>query len=297
MSHGLILAAIDAEPAATAVLRTTFGAASALGTPIRVLSVLEPLPRLLPGRDIAVLSYISEERERLTALHNELRARMAGEAAAATITFCMSAGGAAATIRAAASEWGARLVVLGHGRRALIDRAFGAGVALKVARDAPAPVLVVPNDAPARPSSIIALVDFSRASRSAAHLAADLANEGGTLHLLHTSPEVNKSLIDDREWRTVYETGACDLAGALREELLTRRPDLRVNVLVRAGHPAESALALADETHAQLIATGRHTHDLFERLVLGTVSTSVLQSARCAVLVAPPLPDDATASP
>jgi nucleotide-binding universal stress UspA family protein len=297
MRHGVILAAIDAEPSATTVLRAAVGAAAALDAPIRVLSVIEPLPKLFPGRDIATQPYVAAERERLAALHAQLREQAAQLGHSASLSFCTTMGEAAASIREAASEWGAPLVVIGYGRRALIDRAFGAGVALKVARDAPSPVLVATQDMPARPSSVIALVDFSAASSCAAYLAADLAAAGGRIQLLHTTPTLNESLVEESEWRTIYETGARDLLEKLQDRLSSRRPDVNIEVCVRAGHPAETAISVATATQAQLLTMGRHAHDLFERLVLGTVSTAVLQHASCAVLVAPPLSCYAFESP
>jgi nucleotide-binding universal stress UspA family protein len=297
MRHGVILAAIDAEPSATSVLRAAVGAAAALDAPIRVLSVIEPLPRVFPGPDIAAQPYVAAERERLAVLHTKLREEAEQLGHSSSLSFCTTVGDATARIREAASEWGACLVVVGYGRRALIDRAFGSGVALKVARDSPSPVLVAPQDTPAHASSVIALVDFSAASLCAAHLAADLAAQGGTIQLLHTTPALNRSLVEESEWRTIYETGARDLLEKLRDRLSARRPDVNVEVCIRAGHPAETAIGLATATKAQLITMGRHAHDLFERLVLGTVSTAVLQHASCAVLVAPPLSCYAFESP
>jgi nucleotide-binding universal stress UspA family protein len=63
------------------------------------------------------------------------------------------------------------------------------------------------------------------------------------------------------------------------------------------GEPADELVAFAEQQHADMIATGAHGRSAIGRLVLGSVSTKVVRSAPCAVLVAPARPAAAEERP
>jgi nucleotide-binding universal stress UspA family protein len=58
------------------------------------------------------------------------------------------------------------------------------------------------------------------------------------------------------------------------------------------GDQARAILNFAAEQDADLIACGTHGRSMLERLLVGSVSTRILRSAPCSVLVAPPAQDD-----
>lgn len=90
----------------------------------------------------------------------------------------------------------------------------------------------------------------------------------------------------------------------LRHELETRREDaeeylapiavdlrgrgIRVTTVVRRGQPAAELLALARETHADLIAMSTHARRGFDRFVFGSVAEAVLRLAGIPVLLLKP---------
>ena len=51
------------------------------------------------------------------------------------------------------------------------------------------------------------------------------------------------------------------------------------------GHPAETLVAFAEKRQADLIVVGSRGQGGFQRLLLGSVSTSVLHHAHCSILV------------
>lgn len=57
-------------------------------------------------------------------------------------------------------------------------------------------------------------------------------------------------------------------------------------VHARIGDPASEIVAVAEELGADLIVLGCHERGTVERILLGSVSSQVLHSARCPVLVA-----------
>lgn len=54
---------------------------------------------------------------------------------------------------------------------------------------------------------------------------------------------------------------------------------------VRAGHPAEQIIHLADEQHADVIVMGHRGESLLQRWLLGSVAKRVLGYAHCTVVV------------
>jgi nucleotide-binding universal stress UspA family protein len=59
------------------------------------------------------------------------------------------------------------------------------------------------------------------------------------------------------------------------------------------GEPAHELLAFADQYHIDLVAAGAHGRSALGRLVMGSVSTKLVRTAHCWVLVAPPEPKSA----
>lgn len=64
-------------------------------------------------------------------------------------------------------------------------------------------------------------------------------------------------------------------------------PDGEINLTTKtlSGSPAQSIVAEAEEWKADLIVVGSHGYGFWERMMLGSVSQSVIQHAPCSVLV------------
>ena len=60
-----------------------------------------------------------------------------------------------------------------------------------------------------------------------------------------------------------------------------------VETVTVRGDPAASLLSMAQQTQCDLIAVGTQRHSVLERLIVGSVATRVLRSARCSVLAVP----------
>ncbi len=80
------------------------------------------------------------------------------------------------------------------------------------------------------------------------------------------------------------------LAAAVHEELKLAQPAHRVSFFVHAriGKPAAELLECAREVGADLIVVGSHSLKGLERLILGSVSETVVREAKCSVEVARP---------
>jgi nucleotide-binding universal stress UspA family protein len=185
-----------------------------------------------------------------------------------------------------ADHHAASLVVLGLGSHGVIARLLHRETALRVIRASATPVLAVPAEARGAPRSVIAAIDFTPSSEHAAQAALDLLGGEGTLYLAHVTPRVLVPQNASMPWQ---QPAATEVLGRL--EAVARRlvpPEgVQIEFVSLHGEPAQEILAYAKQHQIDVIATGAHGRSPIGRLVLGSVSTKIIRSARCAVLVAP----------
>jgi nucleotide-binding universal stress UspA family protein len=283
----VVIAAVEPGEVASAILRAARSAATELAARVRVLTALEPLP-MLPSDHPAAAPMQVVQLERIRELHDRLRAETSTLSDEERPSFDMVVGPAARTICEAAESWSSSLIVMGIGSHARVDRVFGGETAVRVARSAPVPVLAIQQDTPPRPKNVVIGVDFSEAARRAADLALRIACPGAVVHLVHVRPRFLPVPADDAEWIPVYTEGAGKMLDALAREMHERRPDVRLAPVVLGGHPARELLAMADRVDPDWMVVGQHGRGPIDRLLLGSVATTLLREATFAVLVAPP---------
>jgi nucleotide-binding universal stress UspA family protein len=191
------------------------------------------------------------------------------------------------TIVDRARATGASFILLGLGAHGLGARLSQRETALRVIRAAGLPVLALPSDAWGVPHSALVAVDFTASSEHAARAALELLGEDGTLYIAHVTPRLAIPQGDARSWDEI-RNGA--VTPKLEEvvQRLEPSPGVRIEYVHLHGDPAHELIAFAEETHVDLIAAGTHGRSALERVMLGSVSTKLVRTAKCWVLVAPP---------
>jgi nucleotide-binding universal stress UspA family protein len=194
------------------------------------------------------------------------------------------------TIVDRARATGASFILLGLGAHGLGARLSMRETALRVIHAAGLPVLALPSDAWGVPHSALVALDFTASSEHAARAALELLRNDGTLYVAHVTPRLPIPQGDSRTWWEITK-------GALipkLEEVVRRlepSPGVRVEHVLLHGDPAHELVAFAEQMGIDMIAAGTHGRSALGRLVLGSVSTKLVRTARCWVLVAPPHPD------
>lgn len=118
-----------------------------------------------------------------------------------------------------------------------------------------------------RPRRILVGYDGSEAGQRALAAAADLAGYGSVLTVLSVADgQAVDGLLDDA-----------------REQLLRRQ--VSAHYVSRTGDPARELIEASRELESDLIVVGRRQQSQLRRLVLGSVSTEVVNQASCDVLV------------
>lgn len=164
---------------------------------------------------------------------------------------------------------------------------------LQVIRRSQVPVLAVPATHTRLPRTVIAAVDFSRASLHAARTALGLMQAGGRLLLTHVRPELSYCPEQIEGWSAIYSHGIADAFNRLQVEL-TAPEGVSVETIFLDGAVAPEILSLAQRVGADLIASGSHRHTFVNRMLLGRVTTALVREAQCSLLITPPEPSDHT---
>jgi nucleotide-binding universal stress UspA family protein len=116
-----------------------------------------------------------------------------------------------------------------------------------------------------------------------------LLGAGATLHLVHVWRPIGMSdartqLLDD-----AYRNALPDRFARFTNAIAIP-PAVTVAYEVREGDPAERLTEFAEAHDADLIVAGRHGLGVVERILVGSVTTSVLRRAPCSLYVAPEPP-------
>jgi nucleotide-binding universal stress UspA family protein len=285
-----ILVATDGTPDADGAVRVGHALALRDNVPADVFSVVEP-PALVdvdgaPIPDIDQLVTIAHESRGAALLSQRDRTHPGLH----DWPFTVAAGPRVETIIKRAAETEASLILLGLGAHGVAARLSQRETALRVIRSAGKPVLAVPSVGWGVPHSALAAIDFTASSEHAARAAMDLLGVEGTLYLAHVLPRVPIPQGDSRTWDEITSS-----AVSPRLEAVARRlgppAGVRVEFVLLHGDPAHELLAFAEQTNIDLVAAGTHGRSALGRLVLGSVSTKLIRTASCWVLVAPPHPD------
>lgn len=138
---------------------------------------------------------------------------------------------------------------------------------------------------------VVLAVDASNRSRAACeYLCAHIVNESTHVSVLavagHELTEMAARMLPATELQHLVQPQidrAHQLVESYRDRILTTGCSVTTEVVT--GHPSESILTHAKETHADVIVVGSRGLEGTERLRLGSVAEHVLKYAPCSVLI------------
>lgn len=261
-------------------------ASSALGGTVELIGVCEPVPGVAADSDMLPVPAELDESRRANMVDDLQRAVNISAAGDPSWPITVLVGSPARALAAEAERRGASLIVMGIGRHNPLDRLFGTETTLATLRESRVPLLAVGPDFPAVPTHAVVGIDFSVASMQAARLALLLLAPAGRLTLVHVRPRFEHPTADWQAWDAEYGRTLPPLFEQIAGQLVV--PDgIAVETVAVRGDPAPALLAFAQQHGADLVAVGTQRHSFFERLVVGSVATRVLRTARVGVLAVP----------
>ncbi|MDO8106074.1 universal stress protein [Isoptericola sp. b441] len=182
----------------------------------------------------------------------------------------------------------AELLVVGTHRLSAGERVFSGSLAYQIAAAAPHPVAVVPGAVAPDAAGVVVGVDGSADSLEAVAIAAAEADRSGqSLDVVHAWLEPSVYTAGDAVIaehtagiREEEEVALAESAAGLAEQY----PDLVVHTRLVHDQPATALLDAAE--HARLLVVGSRGRHGLTRVLLGSVSHTVVLHAACPVLVA-----------
>lgn len=92
-------------------------------------------------------------------------------------------------------------------------------------------------------------------------------------------------LPDMREMEKAAKENAASVVTETSDLLSARFPEAEITTDIVFGSPDSRIVETAEEISAELIVLGSHGYSRWERLLLGSVSSSVVHHAHCSVLI------------
>lgn len=275
-------------PGAAAVIAAARFLSERLGATPMVVAVHDPVFAYVPEVGMAQLLPELEAEQREILREDVVAALRTAGVEATSWTVAVTVGPPAPTIAHIARERRARMIVMGIGRRAPMDRVFGAETTLRVIRLADQPVLAVVSDFAGPPQHVAVAMDFSAPSvRAAEEALVLLGDEGGTLSLVHVRQATRRERrAADDGVSEMYERKVADLFRRVRSVLVVP-PSVTVREVVLEGDPAPELVDFVEREGADLLATGSSGMGFIDRLIIGSVATQLLRRSVVSVLTIP----------
>ena len=193
-----------------------------------------------------------------------------------------------------AEELNAGLVILGSRGLGPFKRVLLGGVSDSVVRHANASVLVARGEGNGLPGRVLLAIDGSKESHLATRAAVEVASAAGselhvlsvldTAQLLPQTPYPGPETWETSETAEEAEQHARRLLSRASEHIEAEGGTVKESHLV-VGKPDKEIVGLAGEMEAGLVVLGSRGLGAVGRVLLGSISDSVVRHALCSVLV------------
>jgi nucleotide-binding universal stress UspA family protein len=286
-----IVVGIDGSPVSKVAVDWAARTAALREVPLKLVHVLNP-PVVMAFPEVPIpagyLEWQSEEGRTLLAAAvttAEESALLIGKGPIA-VTTEMVAGPSVPTLVDESTR--AQMVVVGcRGRNALARGLLGS-VSIGLVHHAKCPVAIIHDEDPLMPhpsmAPVVVGVDGSPVSERAVEIAFEEASfRGVDLVAVHAWSDTGVFEFPGVDW-SALQSGAEEILSERLAGWQERYPDVLVRRVVVADRPAPQLLEQAQS--AQLLVVGSHGRGGFSGMVLGSVSTAVINAARMPVLVA-----------
>lgn len=286
-TESAVVVGVDGSPASKVAVDWAARNAVLHGAPLTLVHVLTP-PAVMAFPDVPMPpGYLEWQQEQGRGLLDaaEQTAREAAGRTALDINSEMVSGPSVPSLVDASKD--ARLIVVGCRGHGALARGILGSVSNGLVHHAHCPVVIIHDEDPLMPhpskAPVVVGVDGSPASERAVGLAFEEASlRGVDLVAVHAWSDAGVFEFPGADWSTQQAMGEETLSERLAG-WQERYPDVLVRRIVVADKPARQLLEQAES--AQLLVVGSRGRGGFAGMLLGSVSTAVINAARMPVLV------------
>lgn len=179
----------------------------------------------------------------------------------------------------------ARVVVVGRGRHAALQRALGGETVLRLLQLGDAPVLAAEAKLTGLPIRVVIATDFSEFSLRAAQIGLSLAAPDAHVYLVHVSPPFPPTDAGAKERAVAYRNQALHAFSQMRERLA--HDGMVFEDILVEGNPSDEIIKVVHAKEADLVVSATHGYGFLRRMILGSVAAELVRHAPCSVLCVP----------
>ncbi len=184
-----------------------------------------------------------------------------------------------------AKNLNARVIVVGRGRHAAMQRALGGETVLRLLQLGDTPVLAADATLTAAPRRVVIATDFSEFSLYATQVALSFVAPEAQVYLVHVAPPFSHTDPGLQERAIAYRNQALHGFSQLHESL--SQDGITFEDMLVEGDPSEELIKVIRAKEADLVVSATHGYGFLRRMILGSVAAELLRHAPCSVLCVP----------